>query len=185
MNEPTVPAVVSNSRQRRLRFGMRGLIAVVLLFGLVFGLLARMQREAVAREAVVSELARDRVIVNSREPSLLCLILTKLRGSRNILPETPAKFEQWLNPGWFSRPVGFNAGTLREQDVPRIVERLRHLGDVHEVEFHGGSLNGLRLFYIGKIPYGSLGPERDTCTFKAYPGSSAAPASSLNEDLRL
>ena len=177
MNKPTVPAAVSNSKQRRLRFGMRGLIGVVLLSGLVFGWLARMQREAVEREAVVAELARDRIGVNSREPTLLCLVLTKLRGSRNILPETPARFERWLSPGWFSRPVGFNAGRLRDEDVPRVVERLQRLGDVHEVEFHGGSLNGLRLFYIGKIPYGRLGPESDTCTFKAYPGTGVATGS--------
>jgi hypothetical protein len=153
---------------------MRGLIGVVLLFGLSFGWLARMQREAVEREAVVAELAHAHIVVNSREPTLLCLVLTKLRGSRNILPETPAKFGKWLNAGWFSRPIGFNAGRLRDEDVPRIVERLQRLGDVQEVEFHGRSLNGLRLFYIGKVPYGRLGPERDTCTFKAYPGSGAA-----------
>jgi hypothetical protein len=171
MDEPSVRATVSIPKRRRLRFGMRGLLGAVLLLGLVLGWLARMQRQAVEREAVVAELARDRVGVNSREPTLLCLVLTKLRGSRNILPETPAKFERWLSPGWFSRPVGFNAGRLRAEDIPRVVERLQRLGDVHEVEFHGGSLNGLRLFYIDKVPYGHLGPERATCTFKAYPAS--------------
>jgi hypothetical protein len=180
MNEPRVQAGFSKSKPRRLRFGMRSLIGVVLLLGLFLGWLARMQREAVEREAVVAELARDRVHVNSREPTLLCLVVTKLRGSRNILPETPAKFEKWLSPGWFSRPVGFNAGRLRDEDVPRVVERLQRLGDVHEVEFHGGSLNGLRLFYIGKAPYGGLGPERDTCTFKAYPISGATSGSLPN-----
>ena len=85
MNEPTVQSAVSDAKRRRLRFGMRGLIGVVLLLGLIFGWLARMQREAVQREAVVAELARDRIVVNSREPTLLCLVLTKLRGSRNIL----------------------------------------------------------------------------------------------------
>ena len=177
MNEPTIQAAVSNPKRRRLRFGMRSLLGIVLFLGLVFGWLARMQRQAVEQEAVVAELARDRVIVNSREPNLLCLALTKLRGSRNILPETPAKFEKWLSPGWFSRPVGFNAGRLRDEDVPRVVERLQRLGDVHEVEFHGSSLNGLRLFYIGKVPFGRLGPERDGCTFKAYPISSVTPGS--------
>jgi hypothetical protein len=174
MNKSTVPTAVPNLKQRRLRFGMRGLIGVVLLLGLIFGWLARIQRDAVAQEAVVAELARDGVGVNSREPTLFCLVVTKLRGSRNILPETPAIFEKWLSPGWFSRPVGFNAGRLRDQDVPRIVERLARLGDVNEVEFHGGSLNGLKLFYIGKIPFGRLGPEGDTCTFKAYPDAEAS-----------
>ena len=64
MNEPTVPAAVSNPKRRRLRFGMRSLIGVVLLFGLVFGWLARMQRDVVEQEAVVNDLARDRIVVN-------------------------------------------------------------------------------------------------------------------------
>src|SRR5262245_1260854 len=117
MKEPTVPAAVSNAKQRRLRFGMRGLIGVVLLLGLVFGWLARMQREAVEREAIVAELARDRIRVNAREPTLLCLVLTKLCGSRTIGPDSWATFGKWLGPGWFTRPVGFNAGRLRDEDV--------------------------------------------------------------------
>jgi hypothetical protein len=183
MNEPSVQAFVPTAKPRRLRFGMRSLIGVVLVAGLFLGWLARMQREALDREAVVAELARDRVLVNSREPTLMCLILTKLRGSRNILPETPAKFEKWLSPGWFSRPVGFNAGRLRDQDVPGVVARLQRLGDVHEVEYHSSSLKGLRLFYIGKVPSGRLGPDRDTCTFKSYPVSRATPGSLPSEQL--
>jgi hypothetical protein len=177
MNEPNVPDAMSHGKRRRLRFSMRGLIGIVLILGLFFGWLARMQREAVEREALVAELARDGVRVNAREPTLLCLVVTKLRGSRNVLPETPAKFEKWLSPGWFSRPVGFNAGRLRAEEVPRVVERLQRLGDVHEVEFHGGSLNGLRLFSIGKALSGWLGAERDTCTFREYPISKAASGS--------
>jgi hypothetical protein len=155
---------------------MRGLIGAVLLLGFVFGGLARMRREAEEREAVVAELARDRVGVVAREPTLLCLALTKLRGSRNILPETPEAFKQWLSPGWFSRPVGFNASRLPEDGVPRAVERLRRLGAVHEVRFHGGSADGVRLFYIDKVRYSQLGPERETCTFKAYPALGASAA---------
>jgi hypothetical protein len=161
---------------------MRALLGIVLFLGLVFGWLARMRRQAMEREAVVADLARDRVIVNSWEPTLLCLVVTKLRGSRNILPETPAKLEKWISPGWLSRPVGFNAGRqLPDEAVPRVVERLRRLGDVHEVRFRGSSLNGLRLFYIDKIPYGRLGPERDTCTFKAYPAARVMSGSLPNE----
>jgi len=128
-----------------------------------------MQRQAVEREALVAELARDQVLVNSREPALLGLVLSKLLRERTVLPDTPARFSKWLSPGWFSRPVGFNAGRLRDEEVPHVVERLQRLGDVHEVEFHGGSLNGLRLFYIGKVPRGQLGPQGDTCTFRTYP----------------
>ncbi|MGE3819879.1 MAG: hypothetical protein AB7I30_10615 [Isosphaeraceae bacterium] len=161
-------------KRPRFRIGIRGLIGVVLLLGVGFGSLARMRREAVQREALVAELARDRILVNSREPTLLCLVLTKLRGSREILPGTPAAFESWLSPGWFSRPVGFNAGRLPDAETPRVVERLRRLGDVHEVEFHGGSLNGLKLFYINRIPHYQFGPEGRARTFRSYPAAGSA-----------
>jgi hypothetical protein len=148
---------------------MRSLVGVVLLFGLFFGWIARMHRQAVEREAVVAELARDRILVNSREPTLPCLVLAKLLHERTILPDTAARFSKWLSPGWFSRPRGFNAGRrFRDDEIPRLVAVMQRLGDVHEVRFQGGSLNGLRLFYIGKVPYGELGPERGTCTFKAH-----------------
>ena len=105
------------------------------------------------------------------------LVLSKLLRDRTILPDTPARFSKWLSPGWFSRPVGFNAGRrLRDEEIPRVVARLQRLGDVYEVQFRGGSLHGLRLFYIGTIPYYSLGTERDTFTIKAYPAAvSPAP----------
>src|SRR5262249_45788388 len=85
MNGPALQTAASKPKRRRFRFGMRDLIGAVLLLGLVFGWLARMHRQAVEREALVAELARDRVIVNSREPTLLCLVLSKLLGERTIL----------------------------------------------------------------------------------------------------
>src|SRR5262245_51349824 len=179
MDEATSQADAKPKRPR-WQFGMRVLIGVVLMFGLLFGWLARMRRQALEQEALVDELARERVIVNAREPTLLCLVLTKLRGSRNILPETPAAFEKWLSPGWFSRVEGFNAGKLGDDKVPGVVARLNRLGDVYEVHFHGGSLDGLKLFYIGGIPYERLGPDQDTCTFTVYPASGAAPSSLPN-----
>lgn len=170
MGDPTVQTIVPKSKQRRLQLGIRGLIGLVVLLGLVFGWLARMREEALEREAVVAELVSEHIIVNSRKPTLLCLVLAKLRCSRNVLPETPAKFEKWLSPGWFSLPTGFNAGRqLRDDDVPRVVERLQRLGQVHEVQFQGGSLNALRLFFIDEVPRGRLGPKGETYTIKSYP----------------
>jgi hypothetical protein len=175
MNDRTVQTTVSNPK-RRLRFGMRSLIGIVLFLGLAFGWLARMQRQVAEQDALVAELARDRVVVNSQVPTWLCLAFN--------LPFDPgrsSKWLSWLSPSWFSRPDGFNAGTLlRDEEVPRVVERLQRLGDVYEVQYHGGSLDGLRLFCIGKIHY-PWGPERDTCTFKAYPVSGATSGSFRSE----
>jgi hypothetical protein len=171
-NEPTVQAAVSDSKRRRLRFGMRSLLGVILFLGLFFGWLARMHRQVVEQDALIAELARDRVIVNSRVPNWLCLAL-----NLPLYPARSIKWLSWLSPSWLSRPDGFNAGRrLRDEDVPHLIEQMQRLGDVYEVQFHGGSLNGLRLFYIGEIPYRELGPERETCTFKAYPALQAIRA---------
>jgi hypothetical protein len=182
MNEPAVQAKVSNPKRRRLRFGMRSLVGIVLLIGLAFGWLARVQRQVAEQDALIAELARDRVIVNSQVPNWLCLALN--------LPLDPArsskwsrKWLSWLSPNWFSRPDGFNVGRhLRDEDVPRIVEWLQWLGDVYEVQYHGGSLDGLRLFCIGRIDFRELGPQRDTCTFKAYPIPGVASGSLRSEN---
>jgi hypothetical protein len=158
---------------------MRGLIGAVLLLGLLFGWIARMQRQARERESLVAELAHDGIHVNSTDPTLLCLILMKVLATNSR--DVEARCGKWIGPGWFYCLKGFNAGHLKDERVPRVVERLHRLGDVHEVQFRGGSLDGLRLFYIGKIPYYQLGPERDTCMFKAYPASGATPGSLPSE----
>jgi hypothetical protein len=152
---------------------MRGLIGFVLFLGLVFGWFGRVQRQVAEQEALVAELARDGIVVNGREPTQLCLAL-----SLPLAPPSSRNWLSWLSLDWISRPIGFNAGThLRDEDVPRAVKRLQRLGDVHEAQFHGGSLNGLRLFHIGKMRYRDLGPEQDTCTSNAYPVRAATPGS--------
>ncbi len=167
MNELTLQTEVSRPKRRRLRFGMRGLIAAVLVLGLVFGGIARMERQVRAREALVAELARDGIVVVDHQPTYLCLIMMKVLSTHSR--DVEARCGDWIGPGWFYFPRNFNAGNLKDEKVPRVVERLQKLGEVHEVQYHGGSLDGLRLFYIGKIPFRDLGPHRDTCTIKAYP----------------
>jgi hypothetical protein len=107
----------------------------------------------------------------------LCLALN--------LPVDPGRSRKWLkwfSPGWLSRPIGFNGGArLRDDDVRRVVERLQRLGDVHEVQIQGGSLNGLRLFYIGKVPRSELGSNRGNRTLKSYPVSAGASGSLASE----
>jgi len=146
---------------------MRGLIAFVLVLGLLFGWVARMERQVRAREALVAELARERIYVGDHEPTYLCLIMMKVLDTHSR--DVERRCGKWIGPGWLYVPNGFNAGHLKDEKVPHVVERLQRLGDVHEVQYQGGSLDGLRLFYIGKIRYRDLGPERDTCTFKTYP----------------
>jgi hypothetical protein len=143
----------------------------VLVTGMVFGWLARVQRQGREVAGLVSDLSRERVIVNSREPTLLCRVAMKVLSANDR--DVEARLGGWIGPWWFSRPVGFNAGRLPEGKVPRLVERLQRLGTVHEVHYHAASLDGLRLFYIGKVPYGQLGPDGRTCTFRTFPAPGA------------
>ncbi len=160
-------SVETKPAKRRLRLGLRKMMGLVLVLGLIFGGVARFQRQAREVEALTADLARDRIRVNSSDPSLLCLVVMKVLATDSRKAE--ARCSRWIGPGWFSRPVGFNAGRLKEEKVPHLVERLRRLGTVFEVHFHSATLNGLRLFYIDKIPYGQLGPDRNTCTFRKFP----------------
>ncbi len=169
MNEPTTRDAVARPARRRLRVGLRGLIGAVLLLGLFFGWIARVERKGRERAAIVNELAGVGVRVNSHEPTCLCLLTMKVLSTDNI--DAEARLRGWVAPWWLNRPVGFNAGRLKEGRVPHVVQPLSRLGTVIEVHFHGGSLNGLRLFYIGKVPYGRLGPARETCTFTVHPSS--------------
>src|SRR5262249_837011 len=83
------------------------------------------------------------------------------------------KLSRWLGPGWFSHPVGFNAGRISDDKAKPIVEKLRPLGTVHEVVYKTPSLAGLRLFYVDRIPYRRLGVPKSECTYKTYPPSGA------------
>jgi hypothetical protein len=174
MNEPTVQAIVSASKRRRLRFGMRSLLGIVLFLGLVFGWLTRMQRQAIEREASVTDLANDWVHAESRDPTLSWRAISMVLRERTVLIDTQISLGKWLGLGWLSYPVSFSAdNSLSDEAVPGVMKRLQLLGDVYEVQFHGGWQNGTRFFYLGTIPYDRLGPERETCTFRAYPASPA------------
>jgi hypothetical protein len=177
MNEPAVQATVSASKRRRLRFGMRSLLGIVLFLGMVFGWLTRMQRQAIEREAIVTDLANDWVHVESRKPTLCWRAISMLLRGRTVRIGTQIRLGMWLGLGWLSYPVSFSAdNSLRDEAIPGVIKRLQLLGDVHEVQFHGGWQNGTRIFYLGTIHYDQLGPERETCTFKAYPALEAIRA---------
>jgi hypothetical protein len=148
----------------------------------MFGWIARMQRQAREQEIFLTELARDRIIVNHLEPTLLCLILMKVLATHSR--DVEARCARWLGPGWFSRPKGFNARRLREEQVASVVERLRRLGTVWEVTYTCPSLAGLKLFYIDRVPYNNLGPDGSTCVIKQHPKTLAARESNFLKDGR-
>ena len=81
-------------------------------------------------------------------------------------------------------PRGFNAGRLREERVASVVERLRRLGTVWEVTYTSPSIAGLKLFYIDKVPYNSLGPDGRTCIIRQHPTILPAQASDFSRDGR-
>ena len=126
MNELTLQTEVARPKRRRLRFGMRGLIAAVLVLGLVFGGIARMERQVRAREALVAELARDGIVVVDHQPTYLCLIMMKVLSTHSR--DVEARCGQWIGPGWFYYPRSFNAGHLKDEKVARVVELIETTG---------------------------------------------------------
>ena len=158
IDEPQVPP--------RFRVGIRGLLFYTLVFALFLGWFHAKNQFLNERELLLSQLRSEQVIVNHGAPSSLALFLMKVHGtdSRSI----EQKYGKWLSPGWFSSAKGFNAGRLPEEKVPPLVEKLERLGPVNEVLYQGGTLDGLRLFYIGEIPYQQLGPERSRCLIREH-----------------
>ena len=143
------------------------MMEMVFVLELIFGWFARLQRQAREVESLTAELAREWIGVNHFEPSVLCLVVMKVLATDSHKAE--ARCSRWIGPGWFSHPLGFNAGRRKEEKVPHLVPAVAAAWDGVEVEFHSASLNGLRLFYIDKIPYDKLGPDRDSCTFRKFP----------------
>ena len=158
---------VATKPKRRFRFGLRGLIGVVLLAGLALGLIAREGRRVRTQSAVVAEMRRMGILDGGHEPTILNLIAMKWFSTDSRAIE--ARFSKWVDPGWFYRVEWFNAGRLKEERVPAVVEQLGRLGAVKEVYFNEPSLKGLRLFYIDRIRHGELGVSKDSCTFRDHP----------------
>jgi hypothetical protein len=151
------------------------MIGVVLLLGVVFGMIAREDRRVRTQAALIGELAQMGVYGDGR-PTLLCFIAMKLHStdSRSI----EAKYAGWLDRGWFYRADHFNAGTrLKEEQVPVVVRLIGRFGPVKEVHYNEPpSLKGLRLFYVGEIPYHRLGVPKESCTFRDHTPDGATPS---------
>ena len=169
MNIPMTHNVASKPR-RRFRIGLRGLIGLVLLLGLVFGLIAREGRRVGTQSAVVAAMRRMGINDAGHEPTYLCFAAMKFFSTSNR--DIEARFSKWLDPAWFYRVQMFKVfkkrGRMSDAEVPAAVEQMSRLGVVKEVQYHDPSLQGLRLFYIDRIRYEELGPLRDTCTFRNH-----------------
>jgi hypothetical protein len=172
MRQSTTHPVASKPKGR-FRFGLRGLIGAVLFVGLALGLIAREDRRVRNQSAVIAEMQRMGIVDGGHEPTILALIAMKWFSTDSRSIET--RFSRWIDTGWLYRVGWFNAGRLKEGEVPAVVERLRRLGAVREVHFHKPSLKGLRLFYIDRISFDRLGGSRSSYTFRDYPPAIAGP----------
>src|SRR5262245_1047615 len=114
------------TKPRRLRFGLRGLLVAVLVFGLAFGWIAREARKARARETLFAELGRMKVHSNGTQPTFLCLFAMKVLCTDSR--DAEKRLGKWLGPGWFGHPRGFNAGRLPADRVMPVVAKLRPFG---------------------------------------------------------
>jgi len=135
------------------RFGLRFLLATVLLAALIFGWVAREQKRADERTALEAELAGVGVLPMLEEPTGLGQLV------RGGLP----RYERWMRErigsGWFDRPTVFVCMRLEDKQVPYAIERLTRLGTVREVHTQGPRLtqrgvSGLRsgLPGVGVVP---------------------------------
>src|SRR5262245_12045064 len=119
---------VSRTKRRWLRFGLRTLLAGVLLAALIFGWLASELRRARERGVIVGELDRVGVYVYQYEPTGFGVLL------RRALPRTA---ENWVRTRFghslLSGPSAFSSLTLRRGDVPYVLERLGQFSTVRTI----------------------------------------------------
>jgi hypothetical protein len=143
--------------RRRLRFGLRTLLAAILLVALPLGWVAREHHRAAERSALVAELTDARVRVVLAEPTNFGLWV------RKRLPGREAWVRDRIGDGWFSVPTAFDATRLDDERVPFALARLGRLGTVREVYFHGGRTTeaGVSALRSG-LPGVNVVPWRDT-----------------------
>ena len=119
----------------RYRFGLKFMLATVLLAALILGWVVPEQRRADERTALVAELTGVGVRPILEEPTAWGLLL--MGGNR-------PGYKRWLRDrfgsGWFDRPTVFVCARLEDKQVPYAVERLRRLGTVREVHTQGRGL---------------------------------------------
>jgi hypothetical protein len=116
------------------RFGLRFLLAMVLLAALILGWVAREHRRADERTFLVAQLHGVGVLSILDEPTGLALLLKK------FLPRYERRLGDRIGRGWFDRPTVFECTRLKDEEVPYAAERLRRLGTVREIHTRGTQL---------------------------------------------
>jgi hypothetical protein len=120
--------------RRKFFSGMRGLLAAIVLIALGLGWLAYEHRRAERRTILVAELARSGTLSRLDEPTVVGQVVKK------FWPRREAWMRDRIGGGWFDHPSIFVCFNLHDEQVPGIVQRLRELGTVKEVHYHGDQL---------------------------------------------
>lgn len=128
-------AVSSTRRQWRYRFGLRFLLAIVLLAALFSGWVASEHRRAAERTALVAQLSGVGVRPILEEPTGFGLLVKK------VVPGQERALRKRIGGGWFLRPTVFVCMQLEDEKVPYAAERLRRLGTVREFHTQGPRLS--------------------------------------------
>ncbi len=117
-------------KPRRTRFGLRGLLATILVLAMAFAWIGNEHRRVQRRTVLVAELSGRGVPTLLEEPTALGLFLRKRS------PESEAWIADRIGAGWLSKPTVFLVWSLEDRRVPGLAEKLRRVGTVREVQYH-------------------------------------------------
>jgi len=134
MSEPINAAMEPTLRRGRFRFGLKGLMATVLAFTLVFGWIGCENRRAQQQPILVADLVGVGVQPELEEPTSLGLFI------RRRIPDQEAWVRERIGEGWLSRPTVFLCTKLKDEQVPFAIERWKRLGTVREVHYQSPNL---------------------------------------------
>jgi hypothetical protein len=119
----------------RFRFGLRGLLASVLTFAVVFGWIGCENRRAQQQSMLVADLVGVGVQPDLEEPTALGFFIKKR------FPVQEAWVRERIGGGWLSRPTVFLCSKLTDEHVPYAIDRLKRLGSVREIHYQSRGLS--------------------------------------------
>ena len=131
-----LPKTAENSQApKRLRFGMRWLLALVLVFSIALAWFSGESRRVRREMRLTGELAQLEVRVRGREPTGLDLAAHKLLGEKDDW------LRERLDDAWFSRPTVLVTWTATDEQAPQIAQRVRQLGAVRELHLEASPIS--------------------------------------------